>query len=172
MKQSTKKTPAAATGAATKSAGAKRAAAKKAAAKEAADDESSKPTAKSATKTAAKVHADVDTKPATEPGKPANGTDANEQPVVTLRLYVAGQTPKSLAALANLKKVCDEYLATKYKVELEIIDLFEKPQLAQADQILAIPTLVRKLPSPIKKIIGDLSNRDRLLLGLDIRDSD
>jgi len=94
--------------------------------------------------------------------------EAGPEQVVTLRLYVAGQTPKSLAALANLRKVCDEHLAARYKIELEVIDLFEKPQLAQADQILAIPTLVRKLPSPIKKIIGDLSNTERVLLGLDI----
>jgi circadian clock protein KaiB len=98
--------------------------------------------------------------------------EASSKQVVTLRLYVAGQTPKSLAALANLRKVCDEYLAAKFKIELEVIDLFEQPQRAQADQILAIPTLVRKLPAPIKKIIGDLSNKDRLLLGLDIRDGD
>lgn len=94
--------------------------------------------------------------------------EAGPEQVVTLRLYVAGQTPKSLTALANLRKVCDEHLAARYKIELEVIDLFEKPQLAQADQILAIPTLVRKLPSPIKKIIGDLSNTERVLLGLDI----
>lgn len=87
---------------------------------------------------------------------------------VTLRLYVAGQTPKSLAALANLKKVCDTHLFM-YKIDLEVVDLLEKPQLAQADQILAIPTLVRKLPSPIKRIIGDLSNTERVLVGLDIR---
>ncbi|MFO0573996.1 MAG: circadian clock KaiB family protein [Polyangia bacterium] len=85
-----------------------------------------------------------------------------------MRLYVAGQTPRSLAALANLRKVCDEYLAPRYKIELEIVDLMEKPQLAQADQIFAIPTLVRKLPSPIKRIIGDLSNTERVLIGLDI----
>jgi circadian clock protein KaiB len=99
----------------------------------------------------------------------ADGSKAAQ--VVTLRLYVAGQSPKSLAALANLNKVCDDYLAAKFQIELEVIDLFEKPQLAQADQILAIPTLVRKLPPPIKKIIGDLSNTDRVLLGLDIRNN-
>jgi circadian clock protein KaiB len=87
---------------------------------------------------------------------------------VTLRLYVAGQTPKSLAALANLKKVCDTHLFM-HNIDLEVVDLLEKPQLAQADQILAIPTLVRKLPSPIKRIIGDLSNTERVLVGLDIR---
>jgi circadian clock protein KaiB len=84
-----------------------------------------------------------------------------------LRLYVAGQTPKSIAAFANLKKICDEHLAGEYHIE--IIDLLKKPQLASGDQILAIPTLVRKLPEPIKKIIGDLSNTERVLVGLDLR---
>lgn len=87
---------------------------------------------------------------------------------VTLRLYIAGQTPRSLAALANLRKLCDEHLATKYTIELEIVDLIQKPQLAATDQIVAIPTLVRKLPAPIKKIIGDLSNTERVLVGLDV----
>jgi circadian clock protein KaiB len=86
-----------------------------------------------------------------------------------LRLYVAGQTPKSLAAFANLKKICDEYLAEQYHIE--VIDLLKHPQLASGDQILAIPTLVRKLPEPIKKIIGDLSNTERVLVGLDIREN-
>jgi circadian clock protein KaiB len=85
-----------------------------------------------------------------------------------LRLYVAGQTPKSLAAFANLKKICEEHLAGQY--EIEVIDLLKHPQLASGDQILAIPTLVRKLPEPIKKIIGDLSNTERVLVGLDIRE--
>lgn len=85
-----------------------------------------------------------------------------------LRLYVAGQTPKSLAAFANLKKICEEHLAGEYHIE--IIDLLKQPQLASGDQILAIPTLVRKLPSPIRKIIGDLSNTERVLVGLDIRE--
>ena len=85
-----------------------------------------------------------------------------------LRLYVAGQTPKSLAAFANLKKICEEHMPGKY--EIEVIDLLKKPQLASGDQILAIPTLVRKLPQPIKKIIGDLSNTERVLVGLDLRE--
>jgi circadian clock protein KaiB len=85
-----------------------------------------------------------------------------------LRLYVAGQTPKSLAAFANLKKICEDHLAGEY--EIEVIDLLKHPQLASGDQILAIPTLVRKLPSPIKKIIGDLSNTERVLVGLDLRE--
>lgn len=84
-----------------------------------------------------------------------------------LRLYVAGQTPKSIAAFANLKKICEEHLAGKYRIE--VIDLLENPQLAKGDQILAVPTLVRKLPKPIKKIIGDLSDTERVLIGLDIR---
>lgn len=84
-----------------------------------------------------------------------------------LRLYVAGQTAKSLAAMANLKRVCEEHLAGRY--EIEVIDLLVNPKLAAGDQILAIPTLVRKLPAPLKRIIGDLSNTDRVLVGLDIR---
>ena len=84
-----------------------------------------------------------------------------------LRLYVAGQTTKSLAAMANLKRVCEEHLAGRY--EIEIIDLLLNPRLAAGDQILAIPTLVRRLPSPLKRIIGDLSNTERVLVGLDIR---
>jgi circadian clock protein KaiB len=85
-----------------------------------------------------------------------------------LRLYVAGQTPKSLAAFANLKKICEEHMPGQYHIE--VIDLLKKPQLASGDQILAIPTLVRKLPEPIKKIIGDLSNTERVLVGLDLRE--
>ena len=84
-----------------------------------------------------------------------------------LRLYVAGQTPNSIRAFANLKKICEEHLKGKY--EIEVVDLCKNPQLAAGDQILAIPTLVRKLPEPIKKIIGDLSNTERVLVGLDIR---
>ncbi|GAB0118773.1 circadian clock KaiB family protein [Acidisoma sp. 7E03] len=84
-----------------------------------------------------------------------------------LRLYVAGQTSKSLAALSNLKRVCEEHLAGRY--EIEVIDLIQNPRLAAGDQILAIPTLVRKLPTPLKRIIGDLSNTDKVLVGLDVR---
>jgi circadian clock protein KaiB len=83
-----------------------------------------------------------------------------------LRLYVAGQTPKSLAAIANLKSICETHLAGRYAVE--VIDLVEQPGLALMDQILALPTLVRRLPTPIKRIIGDLSKTERVLLGLDI----
>ncbi len=86
-----------------------------------------------------------------------------------LRLYVAGQTAKSLAAFANLKLVCEEHLKGKYKIE--VIDLLVNPQLARGDQIVAIPTLVRKLPEPIRKIIGELSNTERVLIGLQLRSS-
>ena len=84
-----------------------------------------------------------------------------------LRLYVAGQTPKSVVALANLRKICAEHLKDEYHIE--VIDLMRNPQLARQHQILAIPTLVRSLPMPIKKIIGDLSNSEKVLLGLDVR---
>jgi circadian clock protein KaiB len=93
----------------------------------------------------------------------------NSKKTLELRLYVAGQTPKSLAAFANLKKICEEHLPGQY--EIEVIDLLKQPQLAAGDQILAIPTLVRKLPQPMKKIIGDLSNTERVLVGLDLRES-
>ena len=94
--------------------------------------------------------------------------DAKTQDEVwELRLYVAGQTSKSIQAFANLKKICEENLNGKYSIE--VIDLLKNPQLAKGDQILAIPTLVRKLPQPIKKIIGDLSNTQRVLVGLDVR---
>ncbi len=83
-----------------------------------------------------------------------------------LRLYVAGQTPKSITAFANLKKICEEHLKGQYTIE--VVDLLENPKLAKGDQILAIPTLVRKLPPPIRKIIGDLSNTERVLVGLNL----
>jgi len=91
---------------------------------------------------------------------------APQNEYLILRLYVAGQTPKSLTALANLRRICQEYLEKRYTIE--VVDLLEKPHLASGDQILAIPTLVRRLPSPVRKIIGDLSNRERVLIGLDI----
>ncbi len=94
-------------------------------------------------------------------------TDQSAAETWELRLYVAGQTPKSLAAFANLKRICEEYLNGQYQIE--VIDLLENPQLAREDQILAIPTLVRKLPEPLRKIIGDLSNKERVLVGLDVR---
>jgi circadian clock protein KaiB len=87
-----------------------------------------------------------------------------------LRLYVAGQTPKSLAATANLRHLCEDHLPGQY--EIEVIDLVENPKLAAGDQILAVPTLVRKLPPPLKKIIGDLSDTERVIVGLDLRPAD
>ena len=84
-----------------------------------------------------------------------------------LRLYVAGQTPRSVTAFSNLKKICDEHLAGRYRIE--VVDLLEHPQLAAGDQIVAIPTLVRKLPAPLRKIVGDLRDHERALIGLDLR---
>jgi circadian clock protein KaiB len=92
------------------------------------------------------------------------GTKADDRWV--LRLYVAGQTPKALTAFTNLKKICEEQLKGKYSIE--VIDLLINPQLGADDQILALPTLVRKLPVPVRKIIGDLSNTERVLVGLDL----
>ena len=91
-------------------------------------------------------------------------SDANRW---NLRLYVAGQTPRSLSAFQNLKNICEEYLKGQYHIE--VVDLMENPKLARGDQILAVPTLVRKLPQPIRKIIGDLSDTERVLVGLDIQ---
>ena len=98
-----------------------------------------------------------------KPAKPAKGSHPEWQ----LRLYVAGATARSVAALANLRRMCEEHLAGRY--EIEVIDLLVNPKLAAGDQILAVPTLVRKFPEPIRKIIGDLSNEDRVLVGLDIK---
>jgi circadian clock protein KaiB len=84
-----------------------------------------------------------------------------------LRLYIAGQTPKSVAALANLNRLCEEHLASRYRIE--VVDLLQNPKLARGDQILAVPALVRRLPSPMKRIIGDLSNTAGVLVGLDLR---
>ena len=96
-----------------------------------------------------------------------NGTTGEDEEFWDLRLYVAGQTSKSIAAFANLKRICEERLAGRYHIE--VVDLMQNPQLAKGDQILAIPTLVRKLPAPIRKIVGDLSNNERALVGLDLR---
>jgi len=96
--------------------------------------------------------------------KTADSIAANE--IWELRLYVAGQTSKSMAAFSNLKKLCEEHLQGQYRIE--VIDLLENPALAKGDQIFAIPTLVRKLPEPIKKIIGNLSNKERVLVGLNL----
>lgn len=99
------------------------------------------------------------------PLKRANARRA--PPEWELRLYVAGRTPKCVIALSNLERICEEHLSGKYRIE--VIDLLRNPQLARGDQILAVPTLVRKLPEPMKKIIGDLSNEERVLVGLDLR---
>ena len=104
---------------------------------------------------------------AVPPGKgKRTKTDSTEE-IWNLRLYVAGQTPKSITAFANLKKICEKHLEGKYSIE--VIDLLKNPQLAKGDQIIALPTLIRKLPEPIKKIIGDLADTERVLVGLDIR---
>ncbi len=97
----------------------------------------------------------------------ASKPDGQEMAAWELRLYVAGQTPKSLTAFENLKRICEEHLAGQYHIE--VVDLLEHPQLAKGDQIIALPTLVRQLPPPVRKIIGDLSNTERVLVGLDLR---
>lgn len=96
-----------------------------------------------------------------------NALNNPEDEVWILKLYVAGQSPKSVTAFKNLKKICEEHLEGKYKIK--IIDLLKNPQLGKGDQILAIPTLIRQLPEPVKKIIGDLSNTERVLVGLDLQ---
>ncbi len=118
-----------------------------------------------------KSKAAAKTKPKKAASKSSKGNAAKngDAGMVELRLYVAGQTPKSLAALANLKKICNDHLTGRYK--LHVIDLVKTPQLAQGDQILAIPTLVRKLPVPIRKIIGDLSDLEKVLVGLNLRET-
>ena len=103
------------------------------------------------------------TKPLLPKARPAKA----KSDTYVLILYIAGQTPRSMAAVANLQKICEEHLAERYQIE--VIDLLENPQLARGDQILAVPTLVRKLPEPVRKIIGDLSNTERVLVGLDLR---
>ncbi len=96
-----------------------------------------------------------------------NGSEKPDINHWNLRLYVAGQTPKSLAAFTNLKRICEEHLAGRYQIN--VIDLLENPQLAEGDQIMAIPTVVRHLPPPVKKLIGDLADTERVLIGLDLR---
>ncbi len=102
-----------------------------------------------------------------ETGMPKQKPDKKANDTWILRLYVAGQTPKSITAFKNLKAICEEQLKGKYQIE--VIDLIKNPQLCREDQILAVPTLVRKLPVPVRKIIGDLSNTDRVLVGLDLK---
>lgn len=105
-------------------------------------------------------------------GKGKSGTERKKitpfkPPVWELRLYVAGMTPTSIRAFENLKKLCEEHMHGAYKIQ--VVDLLERPKLASGDQIIAVPTLVRRLPTPVKKIIGDLSNTERVLVGLDLR---
>lgn len=107
------------------------------------------------------------TKAATKTGKPQAAKAEKTEEFWELRLYVAGKNPKSVTALDNLKKFCEENLEGRYSIE--VIDLLENPKLAKGDQIIALPTLVRKLPEPLRKIIGDLSNTERVLVGLDLR---
>ena len=102
-----------------------------------------------------------------KPAKKRRATKSTRGNFWELRLYIAGQTPNSIAAIANLKKICEDQLKGKYRIE--VIDLLKKPQLARGDQIVAIPTLVRRLPPPVKKIVGNLSRTERALIGLDIQ---
>jgi circadian clock protein KaiB len=99
--------------------------------------------------------------------KKRNTTKSESSERWDLRLYVAGQTARAIAAFENLRRICEEHLPGQYRIE--VIDLLKNPQLAKGDQILAVPTLVRKLPEPVRKIIGDLSNTERVLVGLDLR---
>lgn len=103
-------------------------------------------------------------------GRRSSGSHCRPAKLWQLRLYLVGQTPKSLMAFANLKKICESHLKGHYRIT--VIDLVKQPQLAKGDQILAIPTLVRKLPPPVRKIIGDLSDTERVLVGLDLRPAD
>jgi circadian clock protein KaiB len=103
----------------------------------------------------------------TAPAEKKNSSKIPSEETWELRLYVAGQTSKSVTAFANLKKICQQHITGKYHIE--VIDLLKNPALAKGDQILAMPTLVRKLPTPIRKILGDLSNTERVLVGLDLR---
>src|SRR5215212_732953 len=110
-------------------------------------------------KSAAAMHASKTKEPRKRPAAPEEKSER-----WNLRLYVAGQTPRSLTAFANLKRLCEQHLAGRYHIEL--VDLVKQPQLAQGDQIIAIPTLVRKLPEPIRRVVGDLSNIERVLVGM------
>lgn len=103
----------------------------------------------------------------TTPGNGHPDPDGRDQERIDLRLYVAGQSPKSVQAIENLRRVCEEYLPGRYRIEL--IDLVEHPKLARGDEIIAVPTLVRRLPEPMRKIIGDLSDTEQVLVGLQVR---
>lgn len=114
--------------------------------------------------TAARPRPSAKREPAPKAARSANA--ANGHPSWKLRLYVAGETPRSLAAIENLRRICADYMGARY--EIEVVDLAKNPGLAREDQVLAIPTLVRQIPPPAKKIIGDLSNVERVLVGLDV----
>jgi circadian clock protein KaiB len=109
------------------------------------------------------------TRAARRKGKPRNGRSGNSEPgkLYSLRLYITGQTPRSSASVRNLRKVCDEYLEGRF--ELEVIDVYQRPELAKEAQIIAAPTLVKRLPLPLRRLVGDLSNERQVLLGLDIK---
>ena len=109
----------------------------------------------------------VKTKSVKKSSVKAASRESSSSPKYTLRLYVAGQTPKSISAFANLRRLCETHLKDRYRIE--VIDLMENPQLAASDQILAVPTLVRKLPSPLKRVIGNLTDEERFLVGLDLK---
>lgn len=97
----------------------------------------------------------------------AESASGIEQDMYVLRLYVAGQTTKSMRAVKNLKQICEQHLSHRY--QLEVIDLYQQPQLAEGDQIIAVPTLIKKLPEPLRRIIGDLSNTEKVIVGLDLK---
>ena len=103
----------------------------------------------------------------TKPAPPGAKPPAAESNHYVLRLYVAGQTPRSVDAIANIRRICEEHLEGRYA--LEVIDLYQQPQLAQGDQIIAVPTLIRQLPPPLRRIIGDMSDTERVLVGLDLK---
>jgi circadian clock protein KaiB len=103
----------------------------------------------------------------TKPTKPKSAPRKAKSNRYVLRLYVAGQTPKSVRAITNIKKICEENLKGQY--ELEVIDLYQQPQLAVGEQIIALPTLIKKLPPPLRRVIGDMSDTERVLVGLDLR---
>ena len=108
----------------------------------------------------------MSSKPQTKSSSRREAPGASRENLIELRLYIAGQTPKSVAALKNLKRICEEHMPDTY--ELKVIDLLKQPQLARGDQIVAVPTVVKNLPVPIRKLIGDLSDTERVLVGLDL----
>jgi circadian clock protein KaiB len=112
-------------------------------------------------------HRNPRAKRATPTGKASRNAVNGAEVRWNLRLYVAGQTQRSLTAFANLKRFCEEQLAGRYQIE--VIDLLKRPELAEGDQVVALPTLVRKLPEPIKRIVGDLSNKERIMVGMDLK---